>query len=158
MMRGFASIGLHRPKNPSNVGGVFRLAQNYDVSLLAIAGDRTLARKAAVAATNTTKAERHLPIIRGDDLHSLIPFGAVPVAVDLVDGATPLPSYQHPVSAFYVFGPEDGTLGKDILSWCRDRVMIPTHCCMNLHVTVGVVLYDRLAKAMRAARKMPEAA
>jgi len=126
--------------------------------MIAIAGDRSLARRAAIASTNTTKAERHIPLMRGDDLHEMIPFGAVPVAVDLVDGATPLPSYQHPTSAFYVFGPEDGALGAATLSWCRDRIMVPTHCCMNLHVTVGIVLYDRMAKAMRAARKMPEAA
>jgi len=153
LMRGFAAVGLNRPKNPSNIGGVLRLAQNYGVSVLAIAGDRSLARQAAAHSANTTRAERHLPIMRGAELRDMIPFGAVPVAVDLVDDAIPLPSYQHPAQAFYIFGPEDGTLSDSILSWCRDRVMVPTRCCMNLHVTVGVVLYDRMAKAMRAARK-----
>lgn len=157
-MRGFVAVGLNRPKIPSNVGGVLRLAQNYDVSLVAIAGDRSLARQAAAHSTNTTKAERHLPVMRGDDLRDMIPFGAVPIAVDLVEGATPLPNYQHPPQAFYIFGPEDGTLGTSVLSWCRDRIMVPTHCCMNLHVTVGIVLYDRMSKAYRSARKTAVAA
>src|SRR5690606_30290164 len=70
----------------------------------------------------------------------------VPVAVDLLEGATPLCEYTHPERAFYIFGPEDGTLGKAVTSWCRDVVYIPTNYCMNLAATVNVVLYDRLAK------------
>lgn len=59
---------------------------------------------------------------------------------------------NRPARAFYVFGPEDGTLGSDILSWCPQRLMVPTRTCMNLAATVNVVLYDRLAKADRCAR------
>ena len=44
------------------------------------------------------------------------------------------------------FGPEDGTLGPEILAWCRDVVYVPTRYCMNLAATVNVVLYDRAAK------------
>lgn len=157
-MRGFAAVGLLRPKSPWNIGGVLRLAQNYDVAMVAIAGDRSQARDGVAHGTNTMRSEKHVPIVRGDDLHALIPFGAVPVAVDLVEGAVPLPSYQHPASAFYVFGAENETLGAATLSWCRDRVMVPTRCCMNLHVTVGIILYDRMAKADRAARKISVAA
>lgn len=63
-----------------------------------------------------------------------------------------MPAFQHPATAFYVFGPEDGTLGKDIRDWCPVRVMIPTRSCMNLAGCVNVVLYDRMAKAERMAR------
>lgn len=58
-------------------------------------------------------------------------------------------SFQHPQRAFYVFGPEDGTLGKATLDWCQRRVMVPTRMCMNLAATVDVILYDRMAKAER---------
>lgn len=151
--RGFASIGLFKPKTPENVGGVMRAAFVYGASMVAIAGDRTSAREICHG-TNTPKADRHIPVMRGADLREMIPFGAIPVAVDLIDGACPLPSYQHPARAFYVFGPEDGTLGKAVLDWCTQRVMVPTRTCMNLAATVNVVLYDRMAKAMRAARKV----
>jgi tRNA(Leu) C34 or U34 (ribose-2'-O)-methylase TrmL len=87
-----------------------------------------------------------MPVLRGDDLSALVPYGSVPVAVDLVDDAIPLPEFQHPERAFYVFGPEDGTLGQSILKWCSHRVMVPTRTCMNLAATVNVVLYDRLCK------------
>lgn len=142
MMRGFASIGLFRPKDRNNVGGVMRAAHVYGASLVAIQGDRSPVSSAA----DTTKAWRHMPVVRGDDLFELIPFGCVPVAVDLVEGAIPLPKFPHPPSAFYIFGPEDGTLGKQHTDRCKWKVMIPTRFCMNLAATVNVVLYDRLAK------------
>lgn len=148
MARGFASIGLVRPKDIANVGAVLRAAYCYDVAMVAIQGDRTRIR----SHVDTPKAWRHIPVIRGDDLHALVPFDAVPVAVDLVDDAVSLPAFQHPQRAFYVFGPEDGTLGKSVLDWCEHRVMVPTRACMNLAATVNVVLYDRMAKADRMAR------
>ena len=144
MNRGFASIGLHHPKTAANVGAVIRAAMCYDAASIAISGDRIGGRQIKHA-TNTTQGHRHIPIMRGD-LRDLIPYAAIPVAVDLVDDATPLPEFVHPASAFYVFGPEDGTLGKAILDWCPMRVMVPTALCMNLAATVNVVLYDRMVK------------
>ena len=76
-----------------------------------------------------------------------IPIGSTPVAIELIKDAKPLPSYRHPERAFYIFGPEDGTLDKNIRAWCTDVVYIPTVGCMNLAATVNVVLYDRMAKA-----------
>ena len=152
-MRGFVSIGLVRPKSHHNVGSVLRAAFCYGAAMVAIQGDRSEVR----SHLDTFKAWRHIPVLRGDDLHALIPFDAQPVAVDLVEGATPLPSFQHPPRAFYVFGPEDGTLGKATLDWCRHRVMVPTRECMNLAATVNVVLYDRMAKANRMERGIKNA-
>lgn len=146
--RGYAAIGLVRPKNKGNVGAVLRAAYCYGAAMVAIQGDRTAVRESA----DTPQAWRHIPALRGDDLRSFIPFDAIPVAVDLVDDAASLPSFQHPQRAFYVFGPEDGTLGHSILNWCPLRVMVPTRMCMNLAATANVILYDRLAKAERSAR------
>lgn len=148
MARGFSAIGLMRPKDVHNVGGVLRAAYCYGAALVAIQGDRTPVR----SSQDTPQAWRHIPVLRGDDLRALIPYDAVPIAVDLVDGAVSLPAFQHPQRAFYVFGPEDGTLGAETLAWCTHRVVVPTRMCMNLAATVNVVLYDRAAKAERAAR------
>ena len=141
-IRGYAAIGLMRPKNVANIGAVLRAAFCYEASMVAIQGDRTPVK----SHLDTTKAWRHIPILRGDNLREFIPYDAVPVAVDLVADACPLSSYQHPARAFYVFGPEDGTLGQNVLDWCEHRIMIPTRGCMNLAATVNVVLYDRKAK------------
>jgi tRNA(Leu) C34 or U34 (ribose-2'-O)-methylase TrmL len=144
--RGYAAIGLYQPKTAANVGSVLRAAGCYDAAMVAASGQRY--RRAA---TDTQASYRHLPLIQTDDLHSVVPFDCVPVAVDLIDGAIPLQRYAHPERAFYIFGPEDGTLGKAITGWCRDVVYIPTRYCMNLAATVNVVLYDRMVKRMRIA-------
>ncbi len=80
-----------------------------------------------------------------DDVFDALPYSCVPVAVDRLDGATPLPTYKHPKRAFYIFGAEDATLGKRIVDRCAHKVMVPTHYSMNLAATVNVILCDRLA-------------
>lgn len=72
-------------------------------------------------------------------------------AVDLLEDAAPLPEYRHPERAFYVFGPENGTLDETVTAWCRDRVYVPTRRCLNLAAAVNIVLYDRFVKRGRAA-------
>lgn len=139
--RGYAAIGLFQPKDHNNVGSVLRAAWVYDAAMVVTTG-----RRYREASTDTMKGHRHFPLINVDDLFSVIPFGCVPVAVDLIEGAIPLPEYNHPERAFYIFGPEDGTLGKQITDRCRNIIVVPTRGCMNLAASVNVVLYDRAAK------------
>ena len=141
MKSGYSAIGLFNPKNSINVGAVLRAAGVYNSKLVATCGNRY-----KKSSTDTMKHINKIPLIQTDNLHDIIPYGCVPVAVELIDNATSLIEYTHPKNAFYVFGPEDGTLGKNVLSWCRDVVYIPTDRCMNLAATVNVVLYDRLCK------------
>ena len=140
-MRGYAAIGLDNPKDPLNVGEVLRACGCYQVAMLAVSGKRYKRAK-----TDTQKAYRHFPFIECDELKLIIPFDCVPVAVDLIEGATSLIDYVHPERAFYIFGAEDATLGKNTTKFCRDIIYIPTNHCMNLAATVNVVLYDRLSK------------
>jgi tRNA(Leu) C34 or U34 (ribose-2'-O)-methylase TrmL len=141
---GYAAIGLHNPKNPQNVGGVLRAAYCFGATLVAIAGSRYRQQS-----TDTAKAYRFLPVLQVDDLHGVVPFDCVPVAVERQAGAVGLPDYVHPERAFYLFGPEDGDLGQSITRWCRDVVYVPTDHSLNLAAVVNIVLYDRLAKQMR---------
>lgn len=136
------AIGLNHPKNRINVGHVLRAAEAYGASMVAISGER-LGMKSP---TNVSNTEKRIPVLRGDDLHELIPFGCIPVAVELIEGAEDLCTFIHPKNAFYIFGAEDATLGKDTLSWCKYVVYVPTNICMNLSACVNVVLYDRMAK------------
>jgi len=140
-MKGYSCIGLHLPKDNNNIGSVLRACGNFGVYMLAISG-----RRYRKAPTDTMKHHRHMPLLQVDDLHSIVPYNCVTVAVDLIEGAIDLRNYVHPKQAFYIFGPEDGTLGDEITSWCKDTIYIPTNQCMNLAGTVHVVLYDRLLK------------
>lgn len=150
-MRGYAAIGLVRPKDKANIGSVLRAAGCYDAKLVAIAGQRVKHGMAKTAPTDTMDAWKHMPVVIGAEILSMIPVGAVPVAVDLVPGAVSLVDFVHPERAFYIFGPEDGTLGKSVTDSCAHKVMVPTRHCMNLAATVNVILYDRLAKGLRDA-------
>lgn len=143
--RGYVVVALDNPKTPENVGGVMRAAQCYGAALILIGGQRM--QRIGKYATDTMKAYRHIPTLMVDDVMAHIPYDCVPVAVDLVEQARDLRRYTHPERAFYVFGPEDGTLGARVLERCRDKVMIPTVGCMNLAASVNVVLYDRMAKS-----------
>lgn len=140
--RGFAAVGLASPKTSYNVGAVLRAAHAFGAAMVAVEGARY--RRAP---TDTSSAWAALPLLHGD-LHSLIPFDCVPVAVELTAGAQSLVSYTHPERAFYVFGAEDSTLGRAHLAWCRDVIYVPSAVCLNLAGCVNVVLYDRAAKAL----------
>jgi tRNA(Leu) C34 or U34 (ribose-2'-O)-methylase TrmL len=144
MSRGFACIALDNPKTMENVGGVLRAAACYGVAQVIMSGTRL--RKGIRHGTNTSRAERHMPVLRLDDVLGAVPFDTQVVAVDLIDGAIPLPSFCHPERALYVFGAEDATLGRRITDRAQHVVYIPTRACMNLSACVNVLLYDRLVK------------
>ncbi|MCJ7978018.1 RNA methyltransferase [Aeromonas veronii] len=143
----FCCVGLVNPKSPENVGSVMRAAGCYGVDEVYYTGNRfELARRFA---TDTKQMVEKIPLLGVDDLLQFMPEGCVPVVVDLIDGATPLPDYVHPERAFYIFGPEDGTLDPALYGAVKDVVYVPTRGCMNLAASVNVILYDRLAKGFR---------
>ena len=144
-MRGYSAVALHQPKTSGNIGSALRAVGVYDAAMLVVAG-----RRYKKSPADVSKQWRHTPMIQTEDVFKALPYDCVPVAVDLIEGARPLHTYTHPERAFYIFGPEDGTLGKSILSRCRDVVFVKTPGpCMNLAAAVNVVLYDRCAKQER---------
>lgn len=147
-MRGFAAIGLVNAKFPENIGHVMRAAGCYQAAMVAVSGARY--RHTPI---DTGKFHRHIPLVEVGNVMDAIPIGAVPVAVEITDAATSLVDFDHPEQAFYIFGPEDSSVPQSVLSQCQHIVSIPTSYCMNLAATVNVVLFDRLAKRMRAAQE-----
>lgn len=143
MKRGFAGVGLFKPKDAGNVGSVLRAAHCYGAGFVAIEGARN---KSIREGANTTATQRHTPVYTKGDLYSHIPFDTQIVVVDLIPSATNLVEFIHPDRAFYIFGPEDGTLGRRHTDKAQHVVYIPTNACMNLAATVNVVLYDRMCK------------
>jgi len=143
-----AHIGLTDPKSPDNVGAVMRAAGCYEASSVSYTGERfnkAIARGQKLH-TDTKKVSRRIPLTHISNFINAIPKGATPVAIEFVEGATSLIDYKHPTNAYYIFGPEDKSLEKDVVAWCKDVIYVPTVGCMNLAATVNVVLYDRIAK------------
>ena len=142
MSRGYAAIGLYMPKIEPNVGGALRAANCYGAALVVVQG-----RRFRKLSTDTQKAWRHIPLLEVDNLRDSIPFDCQPVCVEITPTARCLTTFTHPQRAFYIFGPEDGSIPTEL----TDRYMtikVPTDFCMNLAATVNVVLYDRRLKEM----------
>jgi tRNA(Leu) C34 or U34 (ribose-2'-O)-methylase TrmL len=127
-----------------------RAAHCYGASQVTISGERgnRSYSKMLSSCTNTTAAHRHIPTFTTVDPLDYRPIDCQVVVVDLIEGAKPLPEFVHPQRAIYVFGPEDGTLGRRITDRAQHIVSVPTHHCMNLAATVNVILYDRAAKGL----------
>ncbi|HEY0893396.1 MAG TPA: RNA methyltransferase [Cellvibrio sp.] len=142
-----AHIGLVNPKSPANVGMVMRAAGCYEATTVFYSGVRF--ERAQKFATDTKDASRKIALVGVENLLDDIPENATLVAIELVEGATPLMDFVHPDNAYYIFGPEDGSIKKELLDHCQHVVYIPTIGCMNLAATVHVVLYDRMAKSGR---------
>ncbi|MFT4653906.1 MAG: tRNA(Leu) C34 or U34 (ribose-2'-O)-methylase TrmL [Kangiellaceae bacterium] len=139
------SIGLVNPKSASNVAVILRAAGCFGVSSIFYTGIRYTHAKAFHE--DTKRFRDSIPSTAVDDLLAMMPRGATLVVVELVEGAIPLPAFTHPKNAYYIFGPEDGSVPQEIVNACEHVVYIPTKSSMNLAVTANVVLYDRLAKS-----------
>ncbi|GAA6133601.1 RNA methyltransferase [Oceaniserpentilla sp. 4NH20-0058] len=146
------SIGLINPKDAQNVGSVLRAIGCYEADDVYYTGNRYA--YALKHNTDTHNIQSTTDITKVDDLIDVPSKYMTPctkiVCIELVEGATPLPEFEHPESALYIFGPEDGNIGQKIINQADEVVYVPTIGCMNLAATANVVLYDRMAKSHRA--------
>ncbi len=139
------TICLTNPKSPTNVGGVLRAAGCFGANEVLYTGNRyNIAKKFS---TDTQNISEEIGIKHVEDFLAEKPNGQALVCVDLVEGATPLPEFEHPENAFYVFGPEDGSIKQEVIDNADHVVFMPTKGSLNLAASVNVVLYDRVAKA-----------
>lgn len=144
-------VGLHQSKDPTNLANVRRTVSCYGGGRLFVTGGRM---------THAIESSERLPRPLRDrryentrmqlgmtdfNIEEWAKQGFTPVAIE-VSGSQNLAYFEHPHNAFYIFGPEDGSLPPQILSKCHAHVVIPTLHCLNLAVAVSTVLYDRMAK------------
>lgn len=147
------TIGLTNPKSTANVGFVMRAAGCFAVDQVLYSGHRY--DRAVKLSTDTKKARLGIPLLHVnvfgvDHLEDAVDSDTKIVCVDLIPGATPLPAFQHPEKALYIFGPEDGSISQDTVDKADYVVFVPTIGCMNLAASVHVLLYDRLSKSALA--------
>lgn len=138
-------IGLCNPKSPTNVGAIMRAVGCYQADQVIYTGVRF--DRATKYQTDTHNTRDTVPLNQVEDIVESMPDGMQLVCVEFVEGATPLPEFQHPKQAIYLFGPEDGSISQSLVDEADHVVYIPTRGCMNLSASVNVLLYDRLAKS-----------
>ncbi len=151
MQKSKVSIGLIKPKSPENVGSVMRAAGNFRVDSVFFTGKRyprALKLKSS-SVDMSRKISQNIPLTEVTCLLDNMSKNMKIVCVEFAENAIPLPEYQHPCHAFYIFGPEDGTISQEVIDRADAVVYVPTIGCMNLAATVNVVLYDRSAKSLQ---------
>ena len=121
-------IGLINPKSPDNVGAVMRSAGNFRADSVCYTGKRyPLALQRNPAAPDMRrKLSQDIPIYEVSCLIDSAPEDMKIVCVEFAENAIPLPEYQHPQNAFYIFGPNDkanrfapfGRIGNLVRSFC----------------------------------------
>ncbi len=150
--RGYFGIGVEGVSKSANVGALLRTAHAFGASFCFTIGAGWDSRAARLADTADTPT--HVPLWRFADLDAMaLPAGCALVGIELLDGATELPSFRHPLSAAYVLGPERAELSPALLARCRHVVRIPTKFSLNLAVAGALVLYDRLLQQGRFAER-----
>lgn len=141
-MRGFFGIGVEGLSKPMNAGNLFRTAHAFGGSFVF-----TIAATYSVKAarSDTSKTPHSLRRYLYDTPAELaLPEGCKLVGIELLDDATELPSFRHPLRAAYVLGPEMGSLSPALLARCDHVIKIPTSFCVNVGVAGAIVMYDRL--------------
>lgn len=139
------TLGLSNPKSPTNVGAVLRAAGCFQADSILYTGIRY--DRAAAFCTDTQDQSKSIPLTGVSCLLESAPAGAKIVVIELAENAESLANFKHPDNAFYIFGPEDGTVKQKVVNHADSVVYIPTRGCLNLAATVNIVLYDRLAKS-----------
>ena len=95
--------------------------------------------------SDTSNTENSLPTYYFNGVRDLsLPKGCKLVGIELLDDAEYLPSFKHPRLAAYILGSERYGLSKEILEKCDKIIKIPTKFSLNLALTGGIVLYDRM--------------
>jgi tRNA G18 (ribose-2'-O)-methylase SpoU len=142
LARGYFAIGAERISKALNLGNLMRSAHGFGASFTFTIG---ASYQALEARADTSKGAQHLPHYNWTSVNELaLPLGCRLVGVELLDEAIDLPSFQHPLRAAYVLGPERGRLSPQLVERCDHVVRIPTSFCINLAMAGAVVMYDRV--------------
>ncbi len=141
-MRGYFGVGLEKSSKPMNSGNLFRTAHAFGASFIFTVNSEYSIGKAK---SDTSTAPRNIPWYDYECAKDLkLPDGCSLVGVELLEDATELPIFRHPLNAAYILGPELGNLSPEILKCCRHVVKIPTHFSLNVATTGAIILYDRI--------------
>lgn len=153
-LRGPAVI-MCDPKHVVNVSSMIRNCAAFGINTLCLTGDRielpSGKKRSRMPREERMREYETVRVIQHDFPLTLFANSVVPVAVELLAGAVPLPMapYIHGDETVYVLGPEDGSVPAGLRACCQHFVQIPTKHCLNVAMAGGIVLYDRVMNMWR---------
>lgn len=140
--RGYFGIGAESISKAGNLGGLLRSAHAFGASFAFTVGADA---RALEMRSDTSKAGNHLPVYHWETVDEMqLPKGCSLVGIEILDDATELPSFPHPLQCAYVLGPERGVLSAGLLTRCDQVIRIPTNFSLNVATAGAIVMYDRL--------------
>lgn len=145
MKRGYYGIGIYETKETTNVGTLWRSAQNFGADFIFTIGARYKTQR-----TDTTKTWRNIPLFDLKDWQDFldhIPKDSELVFVEQTDRTHMLNDFNHPKQAIYILGAEDHGIPQELMKGHR-RVEIDTPMCLNVAVAGSIVMYDRKNKEL----------
>ncbi len=140
------AVALVDPKYGHNAAAALRSCSAFGARQLWITGERVSTEWSArgrLPREERMKAYADVEVFFAEYFFDAFGADVTPVAVEVREHAEPLTSFTHPERALYVFGPEDGGLGKVVLRHCHRFVIIPSDHCLNLATAVTLVLGHR---------------
>lgn len=138
----YFQIGIYQGKTELNIGTLWRSAYQLGAS-----GIFTIGRRYKAQASDTVKAERHIPLVNYEDFSHFLsnrPVGSQLIGVEM--GGVNLKDFKHPKVAIYLLGSEDNGLPNHVRAQCQSIISIESvnTASYNVAVAGSLVMYSRL--------------
>lgn len=144
MKKGFFGIGIYETKTDTNIGTLWRSAQNFGADYIFTIGARYKKQSA-----DTCKTYRNIPLFEfkdWNDFISHVPREAELVFIEQDEESVDLSEFKHPKQAIYILGAEDYGVPKELMAGFK-KVEINSPMCLNVAVAGSIVMYDRQTKS-----------
>lgn len=141
---GYYAIGIFRGKTNHNLGTLWRSAFIMGAKYIF-----TVENKYKKQASDVVRAWSRIPLFHYkdiDDLFANIPYDCRIVGIEIDDRAEWLHEFEHPKRAIYLLGAEDTGLPEAVKERCHFIVKLPGNSSLNVGVTGGIVMHDRISK------------
>ena len=142
--QGFFAIGIYRHKTEHNIGTLWRSAFVLGSSYIF-----TVGKKYKKQTSDVTRTWSRIPLFyypEMEDLLQNIPYDCRIVGIEIDENAIPRAEFEHPLRAIYLLGSEDFGLPPAVKEKCHFLVRLPGNSSLNVAVTGGIVLHDRITK------------
>lgn len=143
MKKGYFGIGIYETKETTNVGTLWRSAQNFGADFIFTIGARYKKQR-----TDTCKTTRNIPLFEyknWEDFEKHLPRESELVFIEQDDESKDLSNYKHPRQAVYILGAEDYGIPKELMKG-KTKIQIESPMCLNVAVAGSIVMYDRNCK------------
>lgn len=141
---GYYAIGIFRGKTSHNLGTLWRSAFIMGAKYIF-----TVENKYKKQSSDVVRAWSRIPLFHYADFEELlknIPYDCRLIGIELDDNATFLHEFEHPKRAIYLLGAEDTGLPDFVREKCHFLVKLPGNTSLNVGVTGGIVMHDRVSK------------